>query len=60
MSAFVELNNVFLVVFEAARYLTLPSGLEFIGFLLGIFGALVLCIPDEIIKALNKVIGCFR
>jgi len=45
-----------LVVFEAARYLKLPQSLEFIGFLLGIFGALVLCIPDELMKLFNKCV----
>ena len=45
VSAFVELNNVLLVVFEGIRLMKLPNYLEIIGFLLGIFGALVLSIP---------------
>jgi drug/metabolite transporter (DMT)-like permease len=57
VSAFVELNNVFLVVFEAARYWKLPRLLELVGFVLGIFGALVLCIPDEIIKIFTACKG---
>lgn len=48
VSAFVELNNVLLVIFEGIRLLKLPNYLEIIGFLLGIFGALVLSIPKQI------------
>jgi len=42
-------------VFEAARYWKLPHLFEFIGFLLGIVGALVLCIPDEIISIFSCI-----
>jgi drug/metabolite transporter (DMT)-like permease len=59
VSAFVELNNVLLVVFEGLRYWQLPKSLELIGFLLGIIGALVLCIPDELIKFSRKVKNMF-
>ena len=55
VSALVELNNVLLVVFEAARLAKLPKNLELLGFLIGMFGAMVLCIPDE----LTKLFKCF-
>ena len=45
VAAFVELNNVLLVIFEGLRLWHVPNYLEIIGFLLGIFGALVLAIP---------------
>jgi uncharacterized membrane protein len=46
VGAFVELNNVFLVIFEACRLWQLPKNLEFVGFAFGIIGALILCMPD--------------
>jgi len=42
-------------VFEAARYWKLPHLFEFVGFLLGIVGALVLCIPDEIVRMFSCI-----
>ena len=46
VGAFVELNNVILVIFEACRLWQLPKNLEFVGFAFGIIGALILCMPD--------------
>ena len=63
VSAFVELNNVVLIIFEAIRYRKLPNSLEFVGFIFAIVGALILCIPQEItncLKAVLSLICCAR
>ena len=60
VSAFVEMNNVVLVIFEAIRARKMPNYLEFIGFILAIVGALVLCIPDEITNLLRCIFCCKR
>ena len=54
VAAFVEINNVFLVLYECFRMLQLPTALESIGFILGIFGALVLSVPDQIVACFRK------
>lgn len=46
VAAFVELNNVVLIIFEAIRSKRVPNYLEFLGFLFAIYGALILCIPE--------------
>ena len=38
--AFVEMNNVLLIILEALRTWTFPTGLEILGFILGISGGL--------------------
>jgi uncharacterized membrane protein len=58
VSAFVELNNVFLVIFEGLRQWQLPRSLELLGFLLGIVGALILCVPDELIRMFKCLFPC--
>ena len=40
VTAFVEMNNIILIILDAIRTWTLPSGLEILGFLLGISGGL--------------------
>ena len=40
VTAFVEMNNVFLIVLDSIRTMTFPSGLEIIGFVLGISGGM--------------------
>jgi hypothetical protein len=46
VGAFVEINNVILIVIEAIREKRVPSGLEFASFLLATVGALWFVIPD--------------
>ena len=58
IAAFVELNNVVLIIKEAIMYKRIPNYLETLGFIFAIIGALVLCIPEHIVKFL-KCIFCF-
>jgi len=60
VSAFVELNNVLLVIFEGIRLLKLPNYLEIIGFMLGISGALVMSIPKQIKNLLLRLFCLYR
>lgn len=53
VSAFVEINNVFLIIFECCRLWKLPNWMEFMGFLFGFFGAIVLTVPDALLKLLT-------
>lgn len=48
VAAFVEINNVLLVCAEALRTWTMPSGLEFFGFIGGITGGLSFIFPKEL------------
>ena len=58
VSAFVELNNVVLIIFEAIRYMKMPNYLEFLGFIFAIVGALVLCIPEILTKWIRTLFCC--
>lgn len=51
MAAFVEMNNILLVIVEALRTWSCPSALEIVGFVLGITGGLCFVFPDEIERA---------
>ena len=50
VAAFVEMNNVLLVIIESIRLLQMPKFLEILGFIFGITGGLTLCIPDQLQK----------
>lgn len=56
VAAFVELNNVLLVLFEGLRLWHVPNYLEIIGFFLGICGALVLSIPKQLMALIRKIL----
>lgn len=46
VTAIVEMDNIILVIFDAIRTWSLPSGLEILGFILGIIGALCFAFED--------------
>jgi drug/metabolite transporter (DMT)-like permease len=50
VSAFVEMNNVLLVIIEALRMMRSPHPIEIVGFACGIGGGMTLCIPDQLKK----------
>ena len=58
VSSFVELNNMVLIVSEAIKYKKLPNWLELLGFVLALVGALVLCIPNELMTLLRCIFCC--
>ena len=58
ISAFVELNNIALIILEAVRYMKMPNYLEFLGFIFAIVGALVLCIPEQLTYWLKCLFCC--
>jgi hypothetical protein len=63
VTAFVEMNNIFLIILDALRTWTFPSGLEILGFLLGITGGLCFVFEEQVTKAKNlflKYVCCCR
>jgi drug/metabolite transporter (DMT)-like permease len=48
VGAFVEINNVLLVIIEAVREQRVPSGLEFVSFIFAMVGALWFVIPGQL------------
>ena len=59
VGAFVEINNVILVIIEAIREQRVPTGLEFGSFVFAMIGALWFVIPDQLYD-LFKCIFCCR
>jgi len=50
VAAFVEMNNVLLIIAESFRTWTVPSSLEIVGFVLGISGGLAFVFPEKLHK----------
>ena len=59
IAAFVELNNVVLILKEAIVHRKIPNYLETLGFVFAIIGALVLCIPEQLVKWIKCIFCCF-
>lgn len=44
------MNNIFLILLDALRTWSLPTGLEFVGFLLGLAGGMCFVFKEPIYK----------
>lgn len=58
VAAFVEMNNVLLIIAEAFRTWMIPSSFEIVGFVLGITGGLAFVFPDKLHKFKDSVKTC--
>ena len=61
VAAFVEMNNIFLIILDALRTWTMPSALEIIGFLCGIAGGLCFVFEDQVsrsVKCVGRALCC--
>jgi len=47
-SALMNSSNILLAIVEAIRFMTMPRSLEIVGMIIGLFGATVLTIPDQL------------
>ena len=56
VTAFVEMNNVLLIILDSIRTWTLPSGLEILGFILGISGGLCFVFQQQVYKFKDYVL----
>ena len=60
VAAFVEMNNVALVIIESIRTRKPPTFMEGLGFILVICGAFVIILSEQFIKLLRKIQSMFR
>ena len=58
VGAFVEINNIVLILIETVRERRVPSGLEWGSFVLATVGALWFVIPNELFWLINKAFCC--
>ena len=60
IGALVNLQSIVICVVEAVRNLTVPFWLQIVGMLIGIFGAMVLTIPDELYALWYRLTRCVK